>query len=590
MRAALIWSAAAQLPLSSRERSSRAPSGSFAADPNSSPKAGAPLPHSKAARALLILLTLLSLSLPAATNYVWPDSPSPAFPYESWETAARSLHVALTAAAPFNTILVTNGTYTGNMGGPYGDTVILVTNRHYVKSVNLHGAIIDGQNTRRCAAIARASTLDGFQLVNGAATAQSGIQYPNIAGGVVLFPGGNLLNCIVSNNTAPTKYIVFGRLPGYAGGVAVNGDGLVSNCIIVRNVAFGIAGGVVCSNGGTIIDSVIANNIATNNGAGAFLWYGGLITNCLIAYNTVTNLAGGVMCERGGTVVGCTITGNRVVSFDKEGGGAVTYHGGTIRSCVISNNYAFAAGGVYLMYNGIVEDCLITNNVAADNGGGVRFYYGGLCRRCRIIGNTAGTWGGGGVFFSRTGVLQNCLVALNVSSNRAGGVLFFSKNLSQLGYAESCTITANQAPMVGGVYFEEADGTGVGGCITNCIIYGNTSFDVGNIHMARAGYCCSSTNLSGDGNLNADPLFENPSENDFRLQLGSPCINAGTNLPWMAGATDLAGHPRIHHGRVDIGCYEYIPEPTGLTVFLVGWSVIMYCYHRSRLRGSAACC
>ncbi len=517
--------------------------------------------------AALALLLACASFLPAATNYVWPASPSPAFPYTSWETAAHSLHIALTAAAPFNTILVTNGVYTGNMGGSYGDTVMVVISSRYVQSVNRHGAIIDGQNTRRCAAIVQGSTLDGFQFINGRATRTG--QTPNIAGGVACYQGGAVLNCIISNNVAQvaTAYVFF-SLPGYCGGIVCNGAGLVSNCLIVRNIAYGYGGGVVCSNGGTIIDCVIAGNVATNNSAGAFLWYGGLVTNCLIVNNSVTNLGGGVVCERGGTVAGCSIAGNRAGGYDAAGGGAVCFRGGTIRACVISNNSAYTAGGAYLMYHGLVEDCLITNNTTFWDGAGVRFYYGGLCRRSRIIGNhTDGR--GGGVFFSRTGVVQNCLIAYNSAPNeKGGGILFYSGNLSQLGYAESCTITANASPLGGGVYFDERD-SGIGGCMTNCIIYGNTGYDVGNLHMARAGFCCSATNLPGAGNIATNPAFMAAAAADFRLQNGSPCINVGTNLPWMTGATDLAGNPRIYFGIVDIGCYEFVPEPFCVSVLAV---------------------
>jgi len=233
-----------------------------------------------------------------------------------------------------------------NVRGPYGDTTVLVTNRRYVQSVNRYGAIIDGQNTRRCAAVAKGSTLDGFQLINGLATAQSGITYPNLAGGVALFQGGSVLNCIVSNNTSPTKSILFSRLPGYATGVVINGDGLVSNCIIVKNTAYGIGGGIVCSNGGVIMDCVIMHNRGTHNAGGALLWYGGLLTNCFIAHNTATSLGGGVICERGGTVAGCAIANNRTTGYDSSGGGAVHVLWRTIRACVVSNNSAYAAGGI----------------------------------------------------------------------------------------------------------------------------------------------------------------------------------------------------------------------------------------------------
>jgi len=44
---------------------------------------------------------------------------------------------------------------------------------------------------------------------------------------------------------------------------------------------------------------------------------------------------------------------------------------------------------------------------------------------------------------------------------------------------------------------------------------------------------------------------------NYRLTANSPCVNAGTNLPWMAGAEDLDGGQRILNGRVDIGAFEY---------------------------------
>ncbi|MDY0003368.1 MAG: choice-of-anchor Q domain-containing protein, partial [Polyangia bacterium] len=69
-------------------------------------------------------------------------------------------------------------------------------------------------------------------------------------------------------------------------------------------------------------------------------------------------------------------------------------------------------------------------------------------------------------------------------------------------------------------------------------------------------------------NLNSDPLFVNPAAMDFRLQEGSPCIDAanGTEAP----STDMDGDSRWDDPAVtdtgtgtptyaDIGCYERQP-------------------------------
>jgi hypothetical protein len=77
-------------------------------------------------------------------------------------------------------------------------------------------------------------------------------------------------------------------------------------------------------------------------------------------------------------------------------------------------------------------------------------------------------------------------------------------------------------------------------------IYGNGSVSYSDV---QGGY-------SGQGNINADPLFADAS--DYRLQVGSPCINAGDpNYTGQPDETDLDGSPRVAMGRVDMGAYEF---------------------------------
>jgi len=105
--------------------------------------------------------------------------------------------------------------------------------------------------------------------------------------------------------------------------------------------------------------------------------------------------------------------------------------------------------------------------------------------------------------------------------------------------------------------------------VVNCIIWNNAAGFGSNFFRMGATFTCSDPLPPGAGCISNDPLFVNAALGDFHLQEGSPCIDAGTNLPWMAGATDLDGHPRVTDGRVDLGCYEFIPEPA-VALLLIG--------------------
>ncbi|HPU86642.1 MAG TPA: dockerin type I domain-containing protein, partial [Candidatus Latescibacteria bacterium] len=65
--------------------------------------------------------------------------------------------------------------------------------------------------------------------------------------------------------------------------------------------------------------------------------------------------------------------------------------------------------------------------------------------------------------------------------------------------------------------------------LKNTIVWGNATrdTDTGSGGAILASYCDLGVTLTGTGNINADPLFVDPANQNFHLQNSSPCIDAG---------------------------------------------------------------
>ncbi|OGV82314.1 MAG: hypothetical protein A2340_03125 [Lentisphaerae bacterium RIFOXYB12_FULL_60_10] len=270
-----------------------------------------------------------------------------------------------------------------------------------------------------------------------------------------------------------------------------------------------------------------------------------------------------------GTVRYCTMTANNCVS---SGGGYL--NGGLIHDCIITNNFAShwntGWGGGLRVAGGVVSNCFIGNNRCADGGGGI-YMTAGRVVQC-VISNNAGTRDpgtyGGGVYMTG-GVLENCLVITNrlspVNATQGAGIYMSG------GVMVNCTVADNRRS--GG-----AAGSGLyqtGGFITNCIFYYNSgtypASGSENVQQTAGTitYSCMQPLVSGTGNLEDNPDFVNRPAWNYRLNFGSPCVDAGITVPSIN--VDLAGTNRPLDGNADtvaeydMGCYEQ--EPAG-TIFV----------------------
>ncbi|TWT45400.1 hypothetical protein RAS1_18230 [Phycisphaerae bacterium RAS1] len=301
-------------------------------------------------------------------------------------------------------------------------------------------------------------------------------------------------------------------------------------------------------------------------------------------------------CDETTALDGFTITGgnaNGTLGWDMLGGGLyVRESTAEIRNCTISGNAAWNGGGAAVDISGTphFKNCYFFNNLADSTGGGVRINDGAGAKfsNCRFRYNNAdfgaglrnegsafvyntlfqrnaSTFGGGGIYaYGGSVTAQNCVFTANTSNGDRGAAIMAFGNASNTTFvfAHNCTIWNNYAAECGGV--RSTSGALV--YLRNSVVWGNTDNTAGTADEAEQimktngdGSLMSVFNcdiegwtgiLGGTGNFGLDPQFADAdgannfpgdSDDNLKLKLTSPCIDAGANGSVAADHCDLDG-------------------------------------------------
>jgi parallel beta-helix repeat protein len=201
-------------------------------------------------------------------------------------------------------------------------------------------------------------------------------------------------------------------------------------------------------------------------------------------------------------------------------GDVVTFSGGEDVNCVLAG-FTITGGkrGIYCPNaSPTILNCVISRNIGADMGAGMY------------------------VKDSSSPSLVNCTFSDNFASITGGGIQNWDSNPVLI----NCTFSGNSATYFGGgIYF--ADGSPA---LTNCILWGDTPEEVYIFGGAPViTYSDIQGGFTGEGNIDADPLFADAANGDFHLLRDSPCIDAGDP------STSIGSEPLPNGGRINMGAY-----------------------------------
>ena len=283
-------------------------------------------------------------------------------------------------------------------------------------------------------------------------------------------------------------------------------------------------------------------------------------------YNENINFLGKAIIVRSSDGAGVTTIdaggSGTVVTCDSREGADTVLDGFTITG-------GDASGGGGMINSGsspTVTNCAFSGNWAGDFGAGMyNFFSSPTVTNCIFSGNSAGSGGGGMLNLISNPTVTNCIFSGNSVGTVGGGMLNW---LDSNATVTNCTFSGNTATDDGGGVFNLQSSP----TVANCILWGDSLNEIAGTGTFTVTYSNVQGGYPGTGNIDADPLFVDPDNDNYNLSPGSPCIDAGDNSAVPKGidkdldgfdrfvdtrCTDDTGNPGPPGPIVDMGAYEF---------------------------------
>ncbi len=385
------------------------------------------------------------------------------------------IQAAINACANGDTVIVAQGTYTGdgNRNIDFLGKAITVRgtdpNDPNVVSRTVIDAGLVAPGFYFHSGEGRASVLAGLTIRQGFGPCGGGIfciaSSPTVVKCVIVdckaILGGGMFNQQSSPRVSECIFRANTTLAMGGGGIAnfINSSATIENCTFIANSASGSNGGGIhnsSNSNATITNCTFASNSALFGGALANVTSSPAIDGCMFIGNTGTH--GGAMDSINGsnaTITRCSFMGNNshwggaiddwncsatirdcvfvgnVTTGEGGGGGALVNFGGSnleMSNCLFSGNRAFdgQSGAIGINEsNATISDCTFVGNASDSSGGAIACAVGDVTiRNCTFAGNASAASGGAIANLGATNLkIVNCSIASNNAAALGGGIL-----------------------------------------------------------------------------------------------------------------------------------------------------------------------